>query len=48
MIIGKIIKLFSNWIQSAFCIYGEGRIAAIALDNLGRYLRGEPLRNRVG
>ena len=20
---GKIIKLFSNWIQSAFCIYGE-------------------------
>lgn len=24
------------------------RIAAIALDNLGRYLRGEPLRNRVG
>ena len=24
------------------------RIAAIALDNLGRYLRGDPLRNRVG
>ena len=24
------------------------RIAAIALDNLGRYLRGEPLRNQVG
>ena len=26
----------------------ERRVAAIALDNLGRYLRGEPLRNRVG
>ncbi len=23
MTIGKIIELFSNWIQSAFCIYGE-------------------------
>ena len=23
----------------------ERRVAAIALDNLGRYLRGEPLRN---
>lgn len=23
------------------------RIAAIALDNLGRYLRGKPLRNQV-
>ena len=23
MTIGKIIKLFSNWIQLAFCIYGE-------------------------